>query len=302
MDTTRAYRALHTLDGNYGILGVSWCSDNVTSSNAQYGLFPDGSRRIGGANRQKQCKMCRKWIDLGNSKSSDNALINHEGKSCRPATVHENKLEQERHAVAVVLENLGQTTSLSLCMPYRPKQFPPSPCLPLSPLSFVSGSSLSMWVVIISNVFLFFMCLPSWKIDKHTHGWVSWHPAGMGRWSIGYLHEVPVVSSCNQGQLSGFPVSNSELWWQKDYWIWYMLDYLYGRSRSMLPVPKTYTKDWKPPTAITTASGTTQLPVSYTRPINAKPSNEEPDYTNPWNYGMSILSIFYCCSDNNIYR
>jgi len=49
----------------------------------------------------------------------------------------------------------------------------------------------------------------------------------------------------------------------------------------MLPVPKTYTKDRKPPTAITAASGTTQLPVSDTQPINAQPSSEEPGYTNP---------------------
>jgi len=156
-------------------------SDDITSSNAQYGLLPDGSRRIGGGNRQKQCKMCRKWIDLGNSESGDNALINQEGKSRCLATVHENKLEQERRAAAVVLENLHQTASLSPCTPYRPKQFPPSPCLSLSPLLFVSESSLSMQVVIISNVFLFFMCLPSRKVDKHTRGRVSWHPAGMGR-------------------------------------------------------------------------------------------------------------------------
>ncbi|KIM81608.1 hypothetical protein PILCRDRAFT_8649 [Piloderma croceum F 1598] len=58
-------------------------SDNVTSSNAQYGLLTDGSRRIGGGNR------------------GDNALINHEGKSRCLATVHENKLEQERRAAAV---------------------------------------------------------------------------------------------------------------------------------------------------------------------------------------------------------
>jgi hypothetical protein len=119
-------------------------SDNVTSSYALYGLLHDGSRRIGGGNRQKQCKTCRKWIDLGNSDSGDLALINHEGKSRCLATVHENKLEPERRAAAVVLENLHQTASLSPRTLYRPKQFPPSPRSPLSPLSFVSGSSLSM--------------------------------------------------------------------------------------------------------------------------------------------------------------
>ena len=137
-----------------------------------------------------------------------------------------------------------------------------------------------LWVM----YFLFVMDLPSRKVDRHTRGRMSWRPASMGRWSVGYLHEVPMVSSCNQGQLPGFPVSNGELRWRRDYWIWYPLDYLYGmvkQRRSMFPVPKTYTKARKPPTAITTASGTTQLPVSDTRPINAKPSSEEPDYTNP---------------------
>jgi len=35
MDTTRAYQALHTLDGNYGILGVSWCGH---AKNYYYGV------------------------------------------------------------------------------------------------------------------------------------------------------------------------------------------------------------------------------------------------------------------------
>ena len=118
--------------------------DDVTGSDAQYELLPDGSRRICGGNRQKQCKTCWKWIDLGNSKSGDNALVNHEGKSRCLATVHENKLEEERHAAAVVLEDLHQTASLSPQTPYRSKRFPPSPHSPLSPLSFVSGSSLLM--------------------------------------------------------------------------------------------------------------------------------------------------------------
>jgi len=64
----------------------------------------------------------------------------------------------------------------------------------------------------------------------------------------------------------------------------YTLNYLYGmvkQRRSMLPVPKTYTKGQKPLAPITAAPRTTQLPVSDARPIDAKPSSEEPDYTKP---------------------
>jgi hypothetical protein len=60
------------------------------------------------------------FLALGDSENSDNGLVNHEGKSRCLAVVHDNKVEEEWRAAAVVLDNLRQTTSLSLRTPYRP--------------------------------------------------------------------------------------------------------------------------------------------------------------------------------------
>jgi hypothetical protein len=121
-----------------------YSSDDVPGSDTLRKLHLDGSSRIGGGNRQKQCKTCRKWIDLGDSENSDNGLVNHEGKSRCLAAVHDNKVEGEWCAAAVVLNNLRRTTSLSLRTPYRPPRFPPSPYSPLSPLPFISTALSSM--------------------------------------------------------------------------------------------------------------------------------------------------------------
>ena len=101
-----------------------YSSDDVPSSDTLQKLRLDGSSRIGGGNRQKQCKTCQKCIDLGDSENGDNRLVNHEGKSRCLAAVHDNMAEEEWCAAAVALDNLCQTTSLSLRTPYRLPRFP----------------------------------------------------------------------------------------------------------------------------------------------------------------------------------
>src|SRR5882762_8456724 len=97
-------------------------SDDVTGYDTQYEHLPDRSRRICGGNRQKRCKMCQKWIDLGNSESGDNALVNHKGKRRCLVAVHNNKVEEERCTAAAALKNIRQTASLSPRTPYTKPQ------------------------------------------------------------------------------------------------------------------------------------------------------------------------------------
>jgi len=110
--------------------------DDITTWDAPYELFSDGSRRISGGHRHKQCMTCLKWIDLGNSESGEAALVNHEGKRRCLVTVHDNRLEENRRAAAAALEDLRQSPSLSRHTPYRPRRISSLAYYsPLSPLS-----------------------------------------------------------------------------------------------------------------------------------------------------------------------
>jgi hypothetical protein len=46
-----------------------------------YIILEDGSRRCQGRNREKMCRSCGEWIDLGSSERGDAALVNHEGRN-----------------------------------------------------------------------------------------------------------------------------------------------------------------------------------------------------------------------------
>lgn len=115
-------------------------TDDNTGFEAFYEILPDGSRRSGGGHREKQCTTCNKWIDLGEAETGETALTNHEGKRRCLATVHNNKLEEERHASAAALDDLRQTASLSPRTPYRPKQVQSLQYSPFSSLSFARSS------------------------------------------------------------------------------------------------------------------------------------------------------------------
>jgi hypothetical protein len=78
-------------------------------------------------NRQKQCKMYQKLIDLRNSETGDSGLVNHGGKRRCLATVRNNELEEERRAAAASLEDLRQNASLSPRTPFRPLRISSSP-------------------------------------------------------------------------------------------------------------------------------------------------------------------------------
>jgi hypothetical protein len=131
---------------------LMYSHDDLTTWDAPYELLADGSRRISGGHRHKQCMTCLKWIDLGNSDSGEAALVNHEGRRRCLATVHDNKLEETRHAATAALADLRQSASLSPHSPYRPPRIS-SPAY-YSPLSPLSNNSSSMYVFLYTHTTL----------------------------------------------------------------------------------------------------------------------------------------------------
>ena len=115
-------------------------SDDFLSPTASYRLLPDGTRRISGGHREKQCPTCHKWIDLGLAETGEVGLTNHDGKTQCLSTVRENRLEDERRAANVALDDLRQSASLTPQTPYQPNRFPSLLCSPISPFSFGSGN------------------------------------------------------------------------------------------------------------------------------------------------------------------
>jgi hypothetical protein len=103
-------------------------------------LFDDGSSD---EHREKQCITCGDWIVLGKVDTGNAALVNHEGKKWCQAKVERNKQMQESIAAAKALDKVPPSRRIHLIhIVFHGLYYSP-----LSPLSFVSGSSSSMYAL-----------------------------------------------------------------------------------------------------------------------------------------------------------
>ena len=87
-----------------------------------YIILEDGSRRCQGGNREKMCRSCGEWIDLGPSERGDAALVNHEGRKRCLANVKRENHRRSIQQAAAALEEVRRNG------PHVPMHFHQSEC------------------------------------------------------------------------------------------------------------------------------------------------------------------------------
>ena len=115
-------------------------SEDVLSIEQSFELLEDGSRRNSRGTHEKTCEMCGEWIDLGRTLSGDASLVSHEGSKRCLARV---EMEIQKR----VMQDAAEIRKNVLASPHTPfhvRVSSPMQRIPLSPLSFVQGSSSPM--------------------------------------------------------------------------------------------------------------------------------------------------------------
>ena len=105
----------------------------------------DGSRTIGGGNREMECDRCGKWISLGRAKTGRKSLDHHQsGSKCitDPTIASINGIVTAPSDNMDIFEATSSNTDLLLSTPEYHRRLPLATSYsPLSPLNYALGAS-----------------------------------------------------------------------------------------------------------------------------------------------------------------